>query len=445
MLHPEVFRFTWKRTKPLTMSRLDYVLMPQQDLGFLRTCEIIPGFLSDHSFLELSLSFSNVVLGGGFWKFNTSLLREKAFIDEINKAIDLAELRYDDLSPSLKWEMMKKDFTEIAMWYSKNRSKQTKIKKDRLLKRKNSLEKKLTCINLKSVNGVSLIEKVNNKLDVINAELQIELDKDFQGAVLRSKAKWYELGEKNTKYFLSLEKHNAIRKSMSSIITDQGDKINNPKLILQEQKTFYERLYKTNPNVKFERNRPPPVQVSDEQKLKMNTDLSLEELGKALATTAYNKTPGPDGIPADFYKVFYIKIKHLLLKVFNEIFSVRKIFQSGREGIISLIPKKGRDSRYIKNWRPIILLCADYKSLVKVIANRIKGSLTNLIHPDQAGFVPGCNISENIRKVLDGINIIKKNSIEVALLLVDFEKAFDRVEYSSLLAAMSHFGFGEKS
>ena len=72
--------------------------------------------------------------------------------------------------------------------------------------------------------------------------------------------------------------------------------------------------------------------------------------------------------------------------------------KTGREGIISLIPKRDRNLKKIQNWRPIVLLNTDYKIVSKVLASRMKDILNDIIARDQTGFIAGRNISENLRK-----------------------------------------------
>ncbi len=67
----------------------------------------------------------------------------------------------------------------------------------------------------------------------------------------------------------------------------------------------------------------------------------------------------------------------------------RKLSISQRQGLITLIPKKGKDLLKLKNWRPLTLLNQDYKLASKAIASRIKAHLEKLISSDQTGFVPG--------------------------------------------------------
>ena len=62
---------------------------------------------------------------------------------------------------------------------------------------------------------------------------------------------------------------------------------------------------------------------------------------------------------------------------------------SQRRGIIKLIPKKGAEPYFVKNWRPITLLNSDYKIAAKAIANRLQNVLPKLIDSDQTGFFKG--------------------------------------------------------
>ena len=99
--------------------------------------------------------------------------------------------------------------------------------------------------------------------------------------------------------------------------------------------------------------------------------------------------------------------------------------------------------RYIKNLRPITLLNSDYKVLEKCLANRLKPVLESIINEDQKGFMADRKIQGNIRRILDAVNFCEANDTPIAILSIDAEKAFDRIETDSLLKAMDYFGFGE--
>ena len=99
---------------------------------------------------------------------------------------------------------------------------------------------------------------------------------------------------------------------------------------------------------------------------------------------------------------------------------------------------------YLIFFRPISLLTVDYKILAKVLANRLKKCLPNLIHPDQSGFLKGRNIGSNIRLIIDIIEYTETNDIPGAILLLDIQKAFDSVSHDFLLKVLKHFNFDQK-
>ena len=115
---------------------------------------------------------------------------------------------------------------------------------------------------------------------------------------------------------------------------------------------------------------------------------------------------------------------------------------SQRQAVITLIEKKDHDRCDLKNWRPISLLNVDAKIASKVIAERIKRLLPDLIHNNQSGYIPGRNISENIRSILDIMEYTKVKKLPGLLLFIDFEKAFDSLEWDFLEKCLEKFNFG---
>ncbi len=112
------------------------------------------------------------------------------------------------------------------------------------------------------------------------------------------------------------------------------------------------------------------------------------------------KAPGIDGLPIDWYKSFWAELKEDLLEVLNESLAEGRLPLSCRRAVLTLLPKKG-DLTDIKCWRPVSLLCSDYKLLSKVLANRLSGVMSCVIHPDQTYCVPGRSIFDNVSLVHD--------------------------------------------
>ena len=97
----------------------------------------------------------------------------------------------------------------------------------------------------------------------------------------------------------------------------------------------------------------------------------------------------------------------------------------------------------MKNWRPISLLNTDYKIITNCIALRLKRVLPSIIHSDQTGFLKGRYIGENIRLVLDVIEYVKDNDLSGMMFPIDFEKAFDKLEWSFIFKTLKQFNFGD--
>ena len=141
-----------------------------------------------------------------------------------------------------------------------------------------------------------------------------------------------------------------------------------------------------------------------------------------------NKTPGSDGLPAEFYKIFWNDIADFLLGSINYAYETGQLSVSQKRGIVKLIPKKDAEPYYVKNWRPISLLNCDYKLATKAVANRLKQVLPKLIDNDQTGFLKGRFIGENIRLTDSVINFTAAKNIPGLLVFLDFEKASFHLE-----------------
>ena len=183
--------------------------------------------------------------------------------------------------------------------------------------------------------------------------------------------------------------------------------------------------------------------LTNDEKNKIDNIITEQEILKALKASPNNKSPGEDGLPSEFYKVFWNDIKIHLVSCYKLAFDMGKLGISQRRGIICLIPKKDKDPIILKNWRPISLLNQDYKLLAKSIAERIKTCLKNIIHNDQTGFLKGRYIGENIVKICDIMNYCEEEDIPALLITIDFEKAFDLLNWKFIDKSLLFFDFPE--
>ena len=156
-----------------------------------------------------------------------------------------------------------------------------------------------------------------------------------------------------------------------------------------------------------------------------------------------NKTPGIDGITAEFLKVFWGKMKYFVTESLNCGYRKGELSISMRQCIITCLPNPDKDRSFIKNWRPISLLSTIYKLASAAIAERLKPSLDQLISDCQTGFIKGRQISDSTRLIYDMIHQTELKNIPGLLMLIDFEKAFDSVSWKFLYKVLSFFGYSE--
>ena len=182
--------------------------------------------------------------------------------------------------------------------------------------------------------------------------------------------------------------------------------------------------------------------LTNEEQTLCEGPLTETECLQALKKMESDKTPGTDGLPAEFYKVFWKDIPFFSISALNYAFDSGCLSVTQRRGVIKLIPKKDAELYFIKNWRPISLLNTNYKIAAKSIANRITLVLTNLINHDQTGFLKGRFIGENIRLIGCILQYATEKNIPGLLLFIDFEKAFDSLEWSFIHDTLRSYCFG---
>ena len=429
--------FTWSKLKPTyTASRLDYFLTEISLAASIKKADIKTSIKSDHKAVRLIIEPHDLEQGPGIWKLNTRLLYEPDYVSLINSVIESAKEWSRNMSGQDRWEAIKQVVIVESQDFSRARASEKRVVISALEQAVEDLQNKID--SSFNEHEYKLLKKTQLDLEAFQEEYA-------QGVIFRSKANWYEAGEKCTKYFLNLEKSRAASKGMSAVIDSSGKVIYSCKEILKMQHAFYKELYTSDPHVQFSFTPPDNMpKLTDEMKLQLQKQIEIKEVRSAITQMARGKTPGADGLPIEWYIVFWEQIKDLYMEMIATAYEEGRLHDTANIGIISLIPKKDKDVRYIKNLRPISLLNADYKIIEKVLANRIKEILVHIIHDNQKGFLAGRHIAVNIRKILDIIQHVEANNLPGIILSADFQKAFDRVELNSLYGAMRIFEFPEE-
>ena len=440
VINPQKPGYTYIDKRTGTKSRLDYIFTGKH-INLTRIKNIICPIVPDHNALCLVISRRKQKKGPGYWKMNASLIKDPDFknimISTINETIDYYQNQ--DISKQLVWEMMKINIKSQTIKFAQQESKKEKVVKIELQSKLNELQEKYDNKKINHEVFSTQQEEYKNLLNDI-------YDKECKGAQIRSKVKWIEEGEKPSSYFLNLEKSRQRQNAIQTLNYENEDTHDEIK-ILECCVQFYRTLY-TSQNIDqtlindYLNNIKTPI-LSPIKKEICEKPLSITEFNQAVKKLKQNKSPGLDGIVPEFYKEFWPNIKNIYMDMVNETFINGKLPQSLTKAIITLIYKKG-DPKLLKNYRPISLTNYDYKLIAFVLANRLQNVIKDIIHPDQTGYIKKRFIGINARIIQDIFDYCEEKNTSGAVLCLDFEKAFDRIEWNFIESCLLKFNFGKE-
>ena len=183
--------------------------------------------------------------------------------------------------------------------------------------------------------------------------------------------------------------------------------------------------------------------LTDEGRTLCDASLSKEEVTASVRSLNKDSAPGDDGLPVEFYEVFWEYLITPLINCFEYSFSLCSLSPSQKLGVISLL-HKGKELRRddLNNWRPLTLLNVDGKILAKVLSRRMDLVINDLIGNQQKGFLKGRDISHVHRCINDILEIHKDKDIEGLLVALDFRQAFDKINMNCIFKSLELFGFG---
>ena len=133
----------------------------------------------------------------------------------------------------------------------------------------------------------------------------------------------------------------------------------------------------------------------------------------------------------------------MLVETLNFSYENGELSTSQKQAVITLIQKKDKDTRLIKNWRPISLSNVDVNVVSKALSERMKKAIHSVIHCDQTAYVKGRYIGESVRLIDDLLTYADQENLDGIMFAADKENAFDSVKHNFVFAALKKFDFGD--
>ena len=153
-----------------------------------------------------------------------------------------------------------------------------------------------------------------------------------------------------------------------------------------------------------------------------------------------NSTPGPDGLGPGFYKAAWQSVCPDVMRFLHGFHAGVAQLDCMNRAHIVLLPKK-EAATTPSDFRPISLQNCPVKILSKILTTRLQDQIQCLVDTDQTGFIRGRSISENFIYATELVQCCHRRKKPTLVLKLDFAKAFDSVNWDSLIRILQSRGF----
>jgi hypothetical protein len=260
----------------------------------------------------------------------------------------------------------------------------------------------------------------------------------------RSRVQWLAEGDRNTHFFHRRASARKQKNKVTQLTKPDGSITEDPAEMGALTTDFYSNLYESegvqDMNVVLD---TVPRKVSGDMNRSLTKQFSAQEVKEALFQMFPTKSPGPDGFPAHFFQRHWSlcgeEVTAAVIRILEGVDDPTEVNRT----FIVMIPKVASPSD-LGQFRPISLCNVLAKIASKVLANRLKQILPEIISVEQSAFVPGCLITDNIIAAYECLHFMKRRkskSNPYCALKLDMRKAYDRVEWTYMRAIMSKLGF----
>ena len=419
----------------LRQSRIDLCLGTSVLVERVSGLEHVQSGYSDHDRLCMWLGGTRGGRGRpGPWCFNSSLLEDAAYVGLMARCFGdwAADVEFVE-DPWEWWVWVKERVRVLTSRYCRKKRWRERGEEDAL---REGLRAELDRLARDPRGDVTCCLALRARLTALDR-------RRCRGAAVRARARFFLQGESSAAFFLGRERARGGAPGLGELRDSEGREFGGVDEMLESVRGHFERFFaaempEEGTEELLER---VPRRVGEEDRKACEADLSVAEVEGALDGLAPNKSPGLDGIPAEFYRAFRSAVVPILLRVFRRVLEADEPCAGFNRGVIALVFKSGGRGE-LSNYRPLTMLNADYKILAKVLANSIKHVLPSVVGVQQTYSVPGRTVADSLLAIRFGFREV--TAAGGFCLSVDFSKAFDRIDHGVLWSVMDRFGFGER-
>jgi len=439
---------------PIKKSRIDYALTNDYLYPLITSTEYLPSPIgTDHKMLLLTVNFDSYKKGPGYFRVKNDLYNDPEFTEKVKEMI-LSTLNQYSTTPSatcpkVQYFKPPEDILTIIIFMVRNIAIQHtqlchKNKSETFANLKHEIQHTQNLID--STPGPQ--EDLTLKLEKLKLEQKEYLDSISQNDYMEKLQYDYLNQQRPGKDFPKPSIYKPI--TFSEHFTTVNDKpllIKNQKATETHIHNFYKDLFAHKPcsddpsSVKKFLGNISLTQVTKEENLSLGAPIQLPEVASFLKTMSNHKAPGFTGVTPAFYKFFWPQIKNITLDSITSCLEKGILPSSQRCGMVTLIPKQDKDTRYVGNLRPITLLSTFYKIISGTLTERLKPTLNRIINDWQKAYLPNRYIGNVTRNTFDMFHYAKQNNIPGLMLQLDFSKAFDSISFQYIESTLKLFGF----
>lgn len=424
-----------------SLSTIDYFFLNPILASFVNSSQVqfISPEWTDHTLLSVDLRFDSPDHGSGIWRANPNLTKNTYFVEQLHMALDDFHIQLSQLSnppdAQTTWDNIKTITKTLARRIGRSKGEWRQRQLKRLQRKRNRI--------LRIYKDSRIL---HDRLPIIEQQIGRIQQDIVETLALRSGIRWRENGEKAAGVLKRLIKQQTQQRTIPSIIHPvTGNICDSPQQKQHGTQQFYQHLYTPDPinsqdTTYFTNQIPPNHRISEDKHAPLCAPFCLSDLQEGAHRSPTRSSPGPDGLP---YEILTLLFQHpatgkIALQVYNNAL-LQSIFPSSwLETCMTLLPKKG-DLSLLQNWRPISLINTDAKVFTRMINARLMQFMNKCISTNQMGFMPKRFIGEQgmIVQCLQEIATYARS--DCIALLLDQQKAYDRIHFDYLKSCMRAF------